>query len=132
MRIVVDSKELRAGWTERVRSREVLDIAADTGFDGTVIDVFLGTEAAEAVTPAGTTSVARLERAGGGLVWLVARPAQFVPPVRVRHRLQVAEALEGIVNHGWDGATAVRFVIIGVDEDEGYLRQTEFALDPAG
>jgi hypothetical protein len=129
MRITVDRAELRAGWIEQVRDRQVVDIPADASFDAVSIDVLLGAAGAATIRVDDSFLVGELARSDGGSAVVIARPMDIDAPVRVALALQIHESREGLRTHGWNGSTASRLVIFGGDAD-GYLRQVEVAVDP--
>jgi hypothetical protein len=129
VRITVDRAELRAGWVEQVRDRQVVDIPADASFDAVSIDVLLGAAGAATIRIDHAFLVGELARSDGGSAIVIARPMNIDAPVRVALRPQIREATKGLRAYGWDGSTASRLVIFGGDSD-GYLRQVEVAVDP--
>jgi hypothetical protein len=129
MRITVACDELRAGWTEHTRDRQVVDVPADAAFDAVSIDVLFGVARAAALQVDHAFLVGEMACGDGGPAVTVARARDLDVPVRLVLAPQIAEALEGIRTHGWDGSTASRLVIFGGDGDS-YLRQVEIAADP--
>ena len=129
VRITVDRAELRAGWVEQVRDRQVVDIPADALCDAVSIDVLLSAAGAATIRLDHAFLVGKLARGDGGSAIVIARPMNIDAPVRVALRPQIWEATKGLRTYGWDGATASRLVIFGGDSD-GYLRQVEVAVDP--
>jgi hypothetical protein len=130
LRITVSVDELRSGWVERTRPRNLVEIPADVAFDSVAIDILLADDSAVALQVDHAFPVAQMARADGGLVAVLARPMDLDAPVRMVLAPQIVEALQGMRAHGWDGS-ACRFVVFGSD-DEGYLRQIEVAAGPDG
>jgi hypothetical protein len=129
MRITVAHDELRSGWTEGVAERQVVEVPADTGFDAVSIDVLLGAVGAGPIRIERALPVAELARGDRGIVIVIARLTNLDAPVRIALAHLIPEAVDGVRARGWDGSTAIRFVIFGGGAD-GYLQQIEIALDP--
>ncbi len=88
MRITIDRAELRAGWIEQVRDRQVVDVPADPSFDAVSIDVLLGAASATTIRIDHAFLVGELTRSDGGSAVVIARPMNIDAPVRVALRAE--------------------------------------------
>lgn len=131
MRITVAESELRSGWREAVKQRQLVEIPRPPDFEAVSIDVLLGTSTAAPIRIERAFLVGKLLRGDGGTAAIVARPAHLDTPVHEALSPQIAEAVAELRELGWDGGTTTRLVIFGGDED-GYLREVEVAVDPSG
>jgi hypothetical protein len=129
VRILVAETELSMDWQEGVpEAKNIVNVPIHADFDAVSIDVLLSEPGSPMVGMDLAYPVAEIERAGGGLAVVVARPTLLAVPVRSAYADALLEAIQGLTDQGWDGARS-RLVIFGED-DEGFSREVEFAVDP--
>jgi hypothetical protein len=128
MRVTVAASELRSGWTEASKVRELVDVPMPTEFEAVSVDVLLGTSSAARIRLDQVFMIANMGRGDGGTAAIVARPTHLDAPVHEALAPEIAEAVEGLRQFGWDGASSTRIVIFGGDAD-GYLREVEVAVE---
>lgn len=129
VRITVAARELRSGWHEASKARALVDVPIKGGFEAVSVDVLLGIPSAPRIRFDHAFLIANMSRGDGGTAAIVARPTQLDVPVHEALRAQIAEAIEGLRELGWDGTSGTRIVVFGGDAD-GYLREVEVAVDP--
>jgi hypothetical protein len=129
MRITVAASELRHGYLEAGKQRELVEVPVLAGSNSVSVDVFLRTADAALITLDQAFLVAEVGRGDGGAAVVIARSTDLDQPIRVTLAGQILEVREGLRRHGWDSSTPTRAVIFGGDAD-GYLRQVELAVDP--
>jgi hypothetical protein len=129
MRITVAATELRSGWREAAKQRELVEVPVPPAFEAVSIDVLLGTSTAAPIRIDRAFLISNLLRGDGSTAVIIARPTHLDAPVHEALAPQIAVAVAELRQHGWDGSTGTRFVIFGGDAD-GYLREVEVALDP--
>lgn len=127
MRITVASSELRSGWSEGAKSRELIEVPMPGDAEALSVDVLLGSPSPALIRLDRAFMIANLERGDAGTVVIVARPAILDVPVPVAFASQIAEAVPELRAFGWDGASTTRLVIFG--GDSGFLREVEVAVD---
>lgn len=129
MRITVAKTELRSGWREAAKQRQLVEVPLPLDFQAVSLDVLLGTSAAAPIRIDSAFLVSNLLRGDGGTAAIVARPTHLDAPVHEAFAPQIAVAVAELRQHGWDGRTTTRLVIFGGDDD-AYLREVEVAVDP--
>jgi hypothetical protein len=130
MRITVATSELREGYRERARQRDLIEVPADLDFDAVSIDLFLRDPDAQLIRVERAMAVAEIARARGGSAVLLARPMNLDGPIPETFAAQIAGMRDGIREQGWDGSALTRGVIIIGGGEDGFLRQLEVAIDP--
>lgn len=129
MRITVAATELRRGWLEAAKQRQLVEVPVPPGFAAVSIDVLLGASAAAPIRIDRAFLVGNLLRGDGGTAAIVARPTHLDAPAHEALEPQIAVAVGELRAYGWEGRTSTRLVIFGGD-GEGYLREVEVAVDP--
>ncbi|MFF0773064.1 hypothetical protein ACFYUK_29530 [Nonomuraea wenchangensis] len=130
MRITVARSELREGYNEQVRKKPTVEIPSRPEMDAVSIDLLLGTEQAAPLHIENAFPVAFMKRGDGGQVIVVARPMLLDEPIPIAMSARIEQVRRDLRQQGWDGTSLTRAVLIGHDENEGFHRQIEIAVDP--
>jgi hypothetical protein len=129
-RITVARSELRNPSIDQVKAKAFIAIPTFPDHEAVSIDVFLADADAPVIQIDSAFPVAGMGRGDGGQVYVIARLTTIGRPIHDIYAPDIAAMRAGFRERGWDGSTTVRGVLFEHDEERGFQREIEVAIDP--